>query len=66
MSAPIGNPQVDEAARWLAAQVEPPHPAVPALKSQFDLSAVEACKAIALAQQYRANPSHDDRERAEP
>ncbi|HEV7247964.1 MAG TPA: hypothetical protein VGN93_13350 [Shinella sp.] len=60
MSEPVTSAKVDGAARWLAEQAEPPHPAVPALKSRFDLSAVEACKAIALAQHYRANPSRDD------
>lgn len=37
------------AALWLQRQTTPPLRVVPALTEQFDLSAVQACKAIALA-----------------
>lgn len=39
------------AAQWLADQREPPHPIVPTLRSQFGLSALEACEAIARSRQ---------------
>lgn len=41
------------AAQWLSDQNPPPNPAVPVLRSQFSLSAVEACEAIAMAQRFR-------------
>ena len=44
---------VVQAAQWLADQNPPPHPAIPLLRSRFSLSAVEACKAIAMAQRFR-------------
>lgn len=37
------------AARWLAAQHEPPAHVVPALKERFGLTGLQACQAIALA-----------------
>lgn len=46
--------RIEKAARWLAAQAEAPHPAVPTLKARFSLSATEACEAIARAQDYRS------------
>lgn len=42
------------AARWLADQTPPPPRAVPALKGRFNLSALEACQAIAMADRFRA------------
>lgn len=39
------------AARWLAAQPEPPVHVVPTLKERFDLTGLQACQAIALARQ---------------
>lgn len=60
MSEPVANPKVDVAARWLAGQVEAPHPIIPVLKSRFGLTSLEACNATALAQHYRANPSQDE------
>lgn len=44
---------VAAAAEWLVAQTEPPRSPVLALKEQFSLSALQACQAIALAQQIR-------------
>lgn len=44
---------VEEAAIWLADQKEPPRLAVPVLRSQFGLSALEATEAIAMAQRFR-------------
>lgn len=47
------NETVVAAARWLADQAEPPRAAVPELKKRFGLSAVQACEAIKLTEQYR-------------
>ncbi len=44
---------VVQAAQWLADQNPPPHPIVPALRSRFGLSALEACEAVALSNRYR-------------
>ena len=44
---------VVQAAQWLAEQLPPPHPIVPALRSRFGLSAVEACEAAAMSHRYR-------------
>ena len=41
------------AAEWLASQIDPPRSPVPALKQRFGLSALQACQAIAAAQQIR-------------
>lgn len=41
------------AAQWLADQVPPPPRAVPVLKGRFNLTALEACQAIALADRFR-------------
>lgn len=46
---------VEQAAIWLADQKEPPRLAVPVLRSQFGLSAVEATEAIAMAQRFRVS-----------
>ena len=40
---------IDEAVAWLRLQPIPPRAAVHALKSQFGLTAVEACETIAAA-----------------
>lgn len=47
------NASVEEAAAWLAEQNPLPHPAVPALRARFGLTAVEACEACSLAQALR-------------
>lgn len=47
------SPKVDEAAIWLADLPEPPAPLVPAIKERFNLSATDACRAIALAAKFR-------------
>lgn len=44
---------VEQAAQWLAEEQQPPPAIIPALRSRFGLSAVEACEAIALARDYR-------------
>jgi hypothetical protein len=41
------------AAQWLADQNPPPDPVVPTLRARFDLSALEACEAAAMAQRFR-------------
>lgn len=41
------------AALWLASQKEPPGRVVPALRERFNLTAMEACQACALAPKYR-------------
>lgn len=47
------NQQVIKAAQWLADAREPPPQAVPTLKQLFGLSALEACEACKLAQNFR-------------
>lgn len=49
----LNKSDVTVAAQWLADQKEPPSGAVPILKAKFGLSALEACEACALAQQFR-------------
>jgi hypothetical protein len=44
---------VDEAARWLADQHQPPKPIVPALRQRFGLSSLQATEACAMAQRFR-------------
>jgi len=44
---------VEQAAAWLADQHQPPKPIVPALRQRFNLSALEACEAAAMAEKYR-------------
>lgn len=46
-------PSVIAAAQWLADEKEPPRIAVPVLREKFGLTALEACEAIRLAQNYR-------------
>lgn len=46
--------RIDRAARWLAAQKEPPQPVIQRLKEDFNLTAVEAAKACSKANEYRA------------
>jgi hypothetical protein len=48
---------VAEAAVWLSEQNPAPHPAIPELRARFNLSALEACEACALARRYRHNRS---------
>lgn len=55
MREPHQNPKVTVAAQWLADQQEPPPQAVPTLKERFGLSALEACEACKLAQDFRLN-----------
>lgn len=52
--APSQAAVIQAAAEWLAAQPSPPHPVVPLLKERFHLSGLEACRAIAQAQQIRS------------
>lgn len=47
------NAIVEEAARWLAEQQPRPHPVVSVLRTRFNLTAVEACEACAMADRYR-------------
>jgi hypothetical protein len=44
---------VDQAARWLADQPTPPHPLIPVLISEFEISIQEACAAARAAHSYR-------------
>lgn len=53
MRNPLDEKTITIAAQWLAEQKEPPAVAVPVLKQQFGLSALEACEAIKLAQNFR-------------
>lgn len=59
MKAPLTPPEhehsaaVDEAARWLADQHQPPKPIVPALRQRFGLSGLQATEACAMAQRFR-------------
>ena len=46
---------VETAAQWLSEQREPPRPVVPELRSRFNLTATEACEAIAMASRFRTN-----------
>ncbi|AWI58996.1 hypothetical protein [Sinorhizobium fredii] len=47
------NPAVTSAAKWLADQNPRPKPIIPELRKRFDISALEACEAAALAEKYR-------------
>lgn len=53
MKSPSENSAVVSAAQWLADQKEPPAMAVPVIREKFGLSALEACDAIKLAQDFR-------------
>lgn len=53
MQTPDTSPAVTAAAQWLADQKEPPALAVPILKKKFGLTALEACQAIKLANDFR-------------
>lgn len=44
---------VVQAAQWLADEKSPPQPLIPALRSRFGLSALEATEACAMAQRFR-------------
>ena len=46
---------VENAAMWLSEQNPAPHPVVPILRSRFELTAVQACEACAIANQFRTN-----------
>ncbi|KPA99962.1 hypothetical protein [Ahrensia marina] len=49
--------EIDEAGRWLASlspEQRAQRPAVPLLRERFDLTAVQACEAIAIARQLRS------------
>lgn len=41
------------AAQWLADEAQPPQPVIYHLRQRFNLTAVEACEAAALAGRYR-------------
>lgn len=60
MTTPSLSPAVVEAARWLAAQEEPPARVVPTIRERFHLNAIEACDACALARHYRQHRRNDD------
>ncbi len=47
------NALVETAAIWLADQSQPPQPIVPALRQRFNLTALEATEAAALAERFR-------------
>jgi hypothetical protein len=47
------NAAVEQAAMWLSEQNLAPRPIVPALRQRFNLSALEACEAAAMAEKYR-------------
>nr|WP_037470698.1 hypothetical protein [Sinorhizobium fredii] len=47
------NAIVEQAAQWLSDQSIPPRPIVPELRKRFDISALEACEATALAEKFR-------------
>ncbi|TCN25886.1 hypothetical protein EV184_118110 [Sinorhizobium americanum] len=57
--APLTPPEhqhsavVECAAMWLSEQNPTPRPIIPELRRRFDLSAIEAIEAAALAQRYR-------------
>lgn len=44
-------PALDEAAAWLASEPAWPAPIVPAVRSRFGMSALEACRVISRARQ---------------
>ena len=44
---------VEQAAIWLADEQSPPQPIIPELRRRFDLSALEASEACAMAQRFR-------------
>ncbi|EUB95591.1 hypothetical protein PMI07_002079 [Rhizobium sp. CF080] len=44
---------VEQAAQWLADEQSPPQPIIPELRRRFDLSALEASEACAMAQRFR-------------
>ncbi|MEY9780341.1 hypothetical protein [Sinorhizobium fredii] len=47
------NEAVEQAAMWLADQTQPPRPIVPTLRERFNLSALEATEAAAMAQRFK-------------
>lgn len=47
------NENVVVAAQWLAEQQSPPEPIIGNLRQRFNLSALEACEAAALAGRFR-------------
>nr|WP_037462033.1 hypothetical protein [Sinorhizobium fredii] len=47
------NALVETAAQWLADQANPPRPIIPALRSRFNLSALEATEAAAMSDRFR-------------
>lgn len=51
--SPPDHNEVVAAAQWLADQQEPPLRAVPILREKFSISALQACEAIRLAQNFR-------------
>lgn len=48
---------IDQAARWLAGQAQPPSPIVPELNRRFGLNVIEAVTAIREAQAIREGRS---------
>lgn len=54
MSCPTpDNETVMQAAQWLADQANPPRPIIPALRQRFNLTALEATEAAAMAGRFR-------------
>lgn len=51
----IEQSRIEQAATWLANHGEKPSQLIPHLKSQFHLSAVQACEAIAMARRFEIN-----------
>jgi len=46
---------VTVAAQWLADEQTPPAGVIPFLRSRFNLTALEACEACAMARRFRIN-----------
>lgn len=46
---------VTVAAMWLADEIQPPQPIIPEMRRRFDLTPLQACEAVAMAQRFRIN-----------
>lgn len=44
---------VEQAAAWLSEQYPAPQPALPVIRERFNLTALQGCEVLALAQKYR-------------
>jgi hypothetical protein len=47
--------KIERAAMWLSDQAEKPAQLIPHLKAEFQLSAVQACEAVAMARRSEIN-----------